>query len=239
MKTRNYIAVVITLVVNMFAFAANAQDAAILAGIGNSKGCFHYAVFDGVFQMQNCNGWTVAPVVTYSHVSYKSSESSSTSAMKFGAQVGYRHNMWRPEVYATYTPSMTIEGCKFNALEVGAALNIDFNRHSKINFFAAPTIAYKRVECHEELIGENVKLNIPYSGNVLMMGAKVGTMIKLGTIAQSKQAVVNGKKITYKNHSQHYLKIEAGYQRGSITEPGASKLTLNEVYASASWLLKF
>jgi hypothetical protein len=245
MKTTNILAIVVTLVVNMFAFRASAQDAAILAGIGNSKGCFHYELDKekDMFYIENCNGWIVAPVVAYSQVKYKSSDPGSTSSMKFGIQAGYRHNMWRPEVSVTYIPSMTIEGVKFDGYEITGALNIDLCRHEMLNVYIAPTIAGKQIECHEQV---SSTMDIPYSGTAIMYGGKVGVMLKTGTFAVDKKCVMHDGHVTIKSRIQHFVKVEVGYQGGKVTEPTTSSntghrptLKLNEYYASISWVVKF
>lgn len=236
-SVKNIIVVVFLIMVSV---VANAQNAGIIAGVGNSKGCFHGAVIDGTVHIENCNGFYAAPVVGVSSVSYDNDETStSTTAVKFGAQVGYRHGILRPEVSAYYSTKMTIEDHQYSAPELGAALNIDFNRHSTVDVFVAPTVAYKFVKSHKELESETVKVNIPYEGNCFMYGAKAGMMIKVGKPAHTKSVVMNGKSVKYVSHSQLFVKIEASYQTGSVSKPAGDKLTLNEIGATASLVWKF
>lgn len=219
---------------------ANAQSIGAIAGAANGKGCFHASVEEGILHIESCNGFYAAPVMGFSQISYKNNDgSANTSAAKFGAQVGYRHGAFRPEVFGYYTSSMTIEGQSYSAPEFGAALNIDFNRHSTVDFYIAPTISYKLVKSHKELSNETVELNIPYEGNAFMAGAKAGLMIKVGTPSRTKHMVMKNKNIKYVSHSQLFVKIEGYYQTGSVSKPASDKLTLNEYGAMASLVWKF
>lgn len=231
---------IITIIVTLVAIVANAQNAGVIAGVGNSKGCFHGAVIDGVVHIENCNGFYAAPVVGFSQLSYKNDEgSANTSAAKFGAQLGYRHGALRPEIFGYYTTSINVEGHKYSAPEFGAALNIDFNRHSTVDFYVAPTIAYKMVKSSKELSNEAIELNIPYEGNCFMYGGKCGAMIKVGKPGHKKNVVMGGKKVTYVSHSQMFIKVEGFYQTGKVSKPANDKLTLNEYGATASLVWKF
>lgn len=229
------------IVVMFVVVVANAQNnAGTLAGVANSKGCFHGAVVDGVMHIENCNGFYAAPVVGFSQVSYKNNDgSANTSAVKFGAQVGYRHGMLRPEIFAYYTSTMKVEGHNYSAPEFGAALNIDFNRHSTVDFYVAPTISYKMVKSSKQLANESIKLNIPYEGNAFMAGAKAGVMIKVGKPSHTKSVVMNGKNVKYVSHSQLFVKVEGFYQTGKVSKPDHDKLTMNEYGATASLVWKF
>lgn len=235
---KNIIIAIIVMLISVV--TVNAQNAGTIAGIGNSKGCFHAAIIEGTVHIENCNGFYAAPVVGFSQISYKNNDgSANTSAVKFGAQVGYRHGAFRPEIAGYYTSNMTIEGHSYSAPEFGAALNIDFNRHSVVDFYVAPTLSYKFVKSSKELSTETVELNIPYEGNAFMYGAKAGLMIKVGTPSHTKHMVMKNKNIKYVSHSQLFVKIEGYYQTGSVSKPAADKLTLNEYGVTASLVWKF
>lgn len=241
MKTlvKNTIVVLVAIIANVF--SANAQEvASTIVGTANSKGCFHAAVINGVIHVENCNGFYAAPVVGFSSISYKNEDgTSSTSCAKFGAQVGYRQNAFRPEISAFYSSSMKIEGRSYSAPEVQLALNIDFNRHSKVDFYVAPTIAYKFVKSVKNIDTDKYEMNIPYDGNAFMYGGKVGTMIKIGHPAHANSTIINGKSTKYVSHSQLYIKVEAQYQTGKVSKPAGDKLTTNEIGGNISLVWKF
>lgn len=247
MKTINTIIVVMFAIV-FGSVVANAQEVsiteaefteAILGGTTNSKGCYHRWFEEGLPHFENCNGFMVGANVGYTSTSFSNNETSGTSgSVKYGVSVAYRHNMFRPEI-SFAMQQMNIEGRSYNAPELNLALNIDFNRHSRVNVYAAPTVGYKFVQSKKSITTEDYELNIPYDGNVLVYGGKVGAMIKLGAPAKAHVKNVKGLNVKYYTHGQLFLKAEASFQTGSVSKPAGDKLNMNEFGASVSLVYKF
>lgn len=218
----------------------SAINAASVIGTANSKGCFHGWVDNGYIHVENCNGFYAAAVAGYSHVSYKNNEGNgSAGAGKFGIQAGYRTGMLRPELAFYYTTPFTVEGREYSAPELQVALNIDFNRHSVVDFYIAPTVGYKFVQSQKAVELTESTVTIPYDGNALMLGGKAGAMIKVGNPSHKKAVVTGNRKVTYYNHSQLFIKIEANYQFGQVSKPAGDKLTMNEAYANIGLVWKW
>jgi len=219
---------------------APSVNAASVIGTANSKGCFHGWVNNGYIHVENCNGFYAAAVAGYSHLSYKNNDGKgSAGAGKFGVQVGYRTGMLRPELAFYYTTPFTVEGRKYSAPELQVALNIDINRHSAVDIYVAPTVGYKFVKSQKAVELETSTVTIPYDGNALMMGGKLGAMIKLGAPTHKKSVVVGNRRVTYYNHSQLFLKIEGSYQFGQVSKPAEDCLKMHEAYANIGLVWKW
>jgi len=214
--------------------------AAQLFSASTSQTCSYLWVEDGVMHTENCNGWIISPVAGVSHLSYKNdTEKGTATAAKFGVQAGYRYRFFRPEVAFYYTASMTVESRSYTAPELQVAINFDFNHHSRVNIFVAPTFGYKFVQSKADVSNEVFEGHIDYDGNVELYGAKAGAMIKLGTTQRNVTAVINNQKLTAKKHSQWYLKIEANYQTGKVNKPNGDVLKMNEIFGNIGVVYKF
>lgn len=252
MKTIN--SIIATMFFALMAVVANAQEvaqadsvktssvnAASVIGDANSKGCFHGRVVKGYLHVENCNGIYAAAVAGYSHLSYENNDGKgSAGAGKFGIQAGLRSKgMLRPELAFYCTTPYTVEGREYSSYELQLALNIDFNRHSVVDFYIAPTVGYKFVQSQKAVELTESTVIIPYDGNALMLGGKAGAMIKVGNPSHKKTAVTGNRKVTYYSHSQLFIKIEANYQFGQVSKPAGDKLTMNEAYANIGLVWKW
>lgn len=247
MKTINTIIAAVMFIV-FGSVVANAQEVsfteaefteAILGGSANSKGCYHRWFNEGIPHFENCNGFMIGANVGYTSTSYSNNETSnSCGSVKYGVSMAYRHKMFRPEV-SFAMQQMTIEGRSYSAPELNLALNIDFNRHSRVNFYAAPTIGYKFVQSKKNITTEDYELNIPYDGNVFVYGVKAGAMIKLGAPAKAHVKNVKGMNVKYYTHGQLFLKVEGSFQAGSVSKPAGDKLNMKEYGGAVSLVYKF
>ena len=215
-------------------------NSASIVGTANSKGCFHGWVKDGFIHVENCNGFYGGLVAGYSHLSYSNDAGSySAGSAKFGVQMGYRTGMLRPELAFYYTTPFEVEYRKYSAPELQVALNIDFNRHSVVDFYVAPTVGYKFVKSVSVVAKEDGNRVIPYDGNALMLGGKAGMMIKLTAPTHKKTVITGNRKFTYYNHSQLFLKVEANYQYGKVDKPAGDVLKMNEIGANIGLVWKW
>ena len=213
---------------------------ASIIGTANSKGCFHGWVDNGFIHVENCNGFYGGLVAGYSNLSYSNNAGNcSVGYAKFGVQAGYRTGMLRPEVAFYYTTPYEVEGRKYSAPELQVALNIDFNRHSAVNFYIAPSFGYKFVKSLSVVEKTEGKRVIPYNGNARMYGGKAGMMIKLGAPSHKKSVITGNRKVTYYEHSQLFLKIEANYQYGKVSKPADDVLKMHEIGGNISLVWKW
>lgn len=247
--------IVIAIVAILVSIVANAQDsisvkqykqletqylATATVGSMNSSGCFHASIENGQLHIENCNGWVISGGVEASFVSYSNDNGTgSTNEVKGVVSVGYRYNMIRPEVRFAMGSKLNIEDKAYSAPELQVALNCDFNRHSVVNFYVAPTATYKVVNSHKELSNDVVELNIPYEGNMFLVGGKAGIMIKVAKPGHAKSMTVGTKKLNAVKHSQMFVKLEGGYQTGSVSKPAGDKLNVNSISVNASLVYKF